>query len=67
MHLHPEIRGSGTACGRTGRLARSQAGEHMTYAIIGFGKIGQALARAFARKGVEVMVASRRPPEALAD
>ena len=38
----------------------------MTYAIVGFGAIGQALARAFARKGVEVMVASRRPPEALA-
>ena len=37
----------------------------MTYAIIGFGAIGQALARTFARKGVEVMVASRRPPEAL--
>src|ERR1700756_1334990 len=38
----------------------------MSYAIIGFGKIGQALARAFARKGIEVTVASRRPPEALA-
>ena len=38
----------------------------MSYAIIGFGKIGQALAQAFARKGMEVTVASRRPPEALA-
>jgi predicted dinucleotide-binding enzyme len=38
----------------------------MTYAIIGFGKIGQALARAFARRNIEVAVASRRPPEALA-
>lgn len=38
----------------------------MTYAIIGFGKIGQALAHAFARKGIEVAVAGRRPPEALA-
>jgi predicted dinucleotide-binding enzyme len=38
----------------------------MTYAIIGFGKIGQALAHAFARKNVDVTVASRRPPEALA-
>lgn len=38
----------------------------MTYSIIGFGKIGQALARAFARKNIEVAVASRRPPEALA-
>ncbi len=37
----------------------------MSYAIIGFGSVGQALARAFARKGVEVKVASRRPPEAL--
>lgn len=38
----------------------------MSYAIIGFGKIGQALARAFARKNIEVSVASRRSPEALA-
>src|SRR3954453_17420761 len=37
----------------------------MSYAIIGFGKIGQALARAFARKNIDVTVASRRPPEAL--
>lgn len=37
----------------------------MSYAIIGFGAIGQALARAFARKHIEVAVASRRPPEAL--
>ena len=39
----------------------------MTYAIIGFGAVGQALARAFARKGIEVAVATRRPPEALAE
>ncbi len=38
----------------------------MSYAIIGFGAVGQALARMFARKGIEVAVASRRPPEALA-
>jgi predicted dinucleotide-binding enzyme len=38
----------------------------MSYAIVGFGKIGQALAQAFARKDIEVAVASRRPPEALA-
>jgi 8-hydroxy-5-deazaflavin:NADPH oxidoreductase len=38
----------------------------MRYAIIGFGAIGQALARAFARKNIEVAVASRRTPEALA-
>ena len=38
----------------------------MSYAIVGFGKIGQALAHAFARKNVDVTVASRRPPEALA-
>ena len=37
----------------------------MTYAIIGFGSIGQALARAFARNNIEVSVASRKPPEAL--
>jgi predicted dinucleotide-binding enzyme len=38
----------------------------MSYAIIGFGSVGQALARAFARKNIEVSVASRRPPEAIA-
>jgi predicted dinucleotide-binding enzyme len=38
----------------------------MSYAIVGFGAVGQALARMFARKGIEVVVASRRPPEALA-
>ena len=38
----------------------------MSYAIIGFGAIGQALAHAFARKNIEVAVASHRAPEALA-
>jgi len=38
----------------------------MKYAIEGIGKIGQALANAFARKNIDVTVASRRPPEALA-
>ena len=38
----------------------------MSYAIVGFGKIGQALAHAFARKGIDVTVASRRLPEELA-
>jgi NAD(P)-dependent dehydrogenase (short-subunit alcohol dehydrogenase family) len=38
----------------------------MGYAIIGFGKIGQALAHAFARKNIEVTVASRRSAEELA-
>lgn len=38
----------------------------MSYAIIGAGKVGQALARAFARKGIEVALASRRSPEDLA-
>ncbi|MCA6123666.1 NAD(P)-binding domain-containing protein [Bradyrhizobium sp. WSM 1704] len=38
----------------------------MSYAIVGFGKIGQALARAFARNNIKVAVASRRPAEALA-
>jgi len=38
----------------------------MSYAIIGFGKIGQALAHAFARKNIDVTIASRRAPEELA-
>ena len=35
----------------------------MSTAIIGFGNIGKALAQAFARKGIDVAVASRRPPK----
>jgi 8-hydroxy-5-deazaflavin:NADPH oxidoreductase len=38
----------------------------MSYAIVGFGKIGQALAHAFARKNIKVSVASRRSAEELA-
>ena len=38
----------------------------MRYAIIGFGKIGHALARAFARNGIEVAVATTRDPESFA-
>jgi predicted dinucleotide-binding enzyme len=38
----------------------------MSYAIIGFGSIGQALAKAFARKGIEVSVATTRAPESFA-
>ena len=34
----------------------------MSYAIVGFGKIGHALAHAFARKNIRVTVASRRSP-----
>ena len=37
----------------------------MSYAIVGFGKTGQALAHAFARRNIEVTVASRRRPEEL--
>jgi hypothetical protein len=38
----------------------------MSYTIVGFGKIGQALAHAFARNNIDVTVASRRTPEELA-
>src|ERR1700683_3883282 len=38
----------------------------MSYAIIGFGNIGQALAKAFARQGIEVTVATTRDPESFA-
>ena len=37
----------------------------MSYAIVGFGKIGQALAHAFGRKNIDVTVASHRRPEEL--
>lgn len=38
----------------------------MSYAIIGFGKIGHALAKAFARSGIEVFVATTRDPGSFA-
>jgi predicted dinucleotide-binding enzyme len=38
----------------------------MSYAIIGFGKIGHALAKAFARKDIEVSVATTRDPASFA-
>jgi predicted dinucleotide-binding enzyme len=38
----------------------------MSYAIIGFGNIGQALAKAFARNGIEVSVATTRDPASFA-
>jgi predicted dinucleotide-binding enzyme len=38
----------------------------MSYAIIGFGNIGKALAKAFARNGIEVSVATTRDPESFA-
>jgi predicted dinucleotide-binding enzyme len=38
----------------------------MSYAIIGFGKMGQALAKAFARSGMDVSVATSRDPESFA-
>ena len=38
----------------------------MSYTIVGFGKIGQALAKAFARKGIEVSVATTRAPQSFA-
>lgn len=37
-----------------------------SYAIIGFGKIGQAIAKAFSRKGIQVSVATTRDPESFA-
>ena len=38
----------------------------VSYAIIGFGSIGKTLAKAFARKGMKVSVATTRPPESFA-
>ena len=55
-----------TAIHRSGIKINNDRRSTMNYAIVGFGKIGQALAHAFARKNIDVTVASRRPPEALA-
>jgi predicted dinucleotide-binding enzyme len=37
-----------------------------SYAIIGFGNIGQAIAKSFARKGINVSVATTRDPKSFA-
>lgn len=38
----------------------------MSYAIIGVGNIGSAIARAFARRGMDVLVSGKRPVQELA-
>ncbi|MEK1892810.1 MAG: NAD(P)-binding domain-containing protein [Rhizobium sp.] len=38
----------------------------MSYSIVGFGNIGHALAKAFARNGIKVSVATTRDPESFA-
>ncbi len=38
----------------------------MSYAIVGFSKIGHDLAKAFARNGIEVSVAATRDPASFA-
>src|SRR6202035_4349347 len=55
---HIRFRGGPRQGDRTGLLN--------SHAIIGFGKIGQALATAFARGGIEVSVATTRDPESFA-
>lgn len=39
----------------------------MTYAILGSGAIGHAIATQFARKGIDVLLANKRGPESIAD
>jgi 8-hydroxy-5-deazaflavin:NADPH oxidoreductase len=52
---------------RTGcRNDHSYRRSAMSYSIIGFGPVGQALAQSFARKGIDAAVATTRPPEAIA-
>src|SRR3978361_2184557 len=47
-------------------MNRSENKVATSYAIIGFGHIGKALAKAFARKGIEVSVATTREPASFA-
>jgi|SRR5579863_4298356 len=46
-------------------MSKSES-KQASYAIIGFGRIGKALAKAFARKEIEVWVATTRAPESYA-
>jgi predicted dinucleotide-binding enzyme len=47
-------------------MNKSENNVAKSYAIIGFGHIGKALAKAFARKGIEVSVATTHDPESFA-
>jgi predicted dinucleotide-binding enzyme len=47
-------------------MNKSENNVATSYAIIGFGSIGKALARAFARSGIKVSVATTRNPESFA-
>ena len=47
-------------------MSTPQNERSMSYAIIGLGEIGTAIAQAFARQDIEVAVAARRPLDALA-
>jgi predicted dinucleotide-binding enzyme len=47
-------------------MSYKSATKAASYAIIGFGNIGKALAKAFARKGIKVSVATKHDPESFA-
>jgi 8-hydroxy-5-deazaflavin:NADPH oxidoreductase len=51
---------------RSDRAIDTRSENIMSYAIIGFGEIGQTLAKAFARRGIAVSVATTRDPESFA-
>src|SRR5437588_9011482 len=51
---------------RPGNQYQHGSEKHYELCDCRIGEIGQALAHAFARKNIDVAVASRRPPEALA-
>ncbi len=58
---------SGNATGIASHNAADNTSQDKgNYAIIGFGRIGQALAKAFARNGIEVSVATTRDPQSFA-
>src|ERR1700709_402041 len=63
--LEPDLGARIGACPHS-RPSPATSEKTMSYAIIGFGKIGQALAKAFARNGIEVSVATTRDPESFA-
>src|SRR5215217_6179535 len=51
---------------RSSRVLSNRRGLQVSYAIIGSGNIGSAVARQFARSGLTVSVATARGPQAVA-
>lgn len=65
LKLFPQLAACVPVAQRIGFDLPNQTGEFMTYSVIGAGNIGSAVARQFARKGMDIAVANTRGPTRL--